>query len=90
MQSMDGKKYSDGWEMVDKTLRKVALGGIHDHIAGGFHRYSVDSKWHTPHFEKMLYDQASLASVFADAHSIHPTAYAKYAVDSIIRYVREV
>jgi uncharacterized protein YyaL (SSP411 family) len=47
-------------EMVRKTLDHVARGGIHDHLGGGFHRYSVDAEWLIPHFEKMLYDQALL------------------------------
>src|SRR5205814_4424000 len=45
-------------EMALFTLRNMAAGGMHDHIGGGFHRYSVDRYWHVPHFEKMLYDQA--------------------------------
>ncbi|MDQ6914159.1 MAG: DUF255 domain-containing protein, partial [Verrucomicrobiota bacterium] len=48
-------------EMTLTTLRKMAAGGIHDHLGGGFHRYAVDKFWHVPHFEKMLYDQAQLA-----------------------------
>jgi uncharacterized protein len=51
-------------EMVLFTLRKMAAGGMHDHIGGGFHRYSVDRYWHVPHFEKMLYDQAQLTVAF--------------------------
>jgi uncharacterized protein YyaL (SSP411 family) len=47
-------------EMAKLTLRKMARGGIYDHVGGGFHRYSVDARWHVPHFEKMLYDQAQL------------------------------
>ena len=43
-------------------------GGIHDHIGGGFARYSVDEKWHVPHFEKMLYDNAQLAGTYARAY----------------------
>jgi uncharacterized protein YyaL (SSP411 family) len=43
------------------TLRKMAAGGMHDHLGGGFARYSVDEFWHVPHFEKMLYDNAQLA-----------------------------
>ena len=54
-------------DMALYTLDAIARGGINDHIAGGFHRYSVDSGWKIPHFEKMLYDQGLLASVFADA-----------------------
>jgi uncharacterized protein YyaL (SSP411 family) len=49
------------------TLLKMERGGIHDHIGGGFARYSVDEKWHVPHFEKMLYDNAQLAGTFARA-----------------------
>src|SRR5262245_27562249 len=52
------------------TLRKMAAGGMHDHIGGGFHRYSVDRYWHVPHFEKMLYDQAQLAVAYLAAVQI--------------------
>ena len=48
----------------------MAAGGMHDHIGGGFHRYSVDRYWHVPHFEKMLYDQAQLAVAYLDAFQI--------------------
>ena len=54
-------------EMVCLTLDKMAAGGIYDHLAGGFARYSVDEKWLVPHFEKMLYDNAQLASIYLDA-----------------------
>ena len=57
-------------EMDFFTLRKMAAGGMHDHLGGGFHRYSVDRYWHVPHFEKMLYDQAQLASAYLDAFQI--------------------
>ena len=57
-------------EMALFTLRKMAAGGMHDHIGGGFHRYSVDRYWHVPHFEKMLYDQAQLALAYLDASQI--------------------
>lgn len=50
-----------------KQLDGMARGGIRDHVAGGFHRYSVDEKWRVPHFEKMLYDQAQLLSIYAQA-----------------------
>jgi uncharacterized protein YyaL (SSP411 family) len=49
-------------------LTRMKEGGIHDHLGGGFHRYSVDRGWLVPHFEKMLYDQAQLASAYVDAH----------------------
>jgi uncharacterized protein YyaL (SSP411 family) len=57
-------------EMNLFTLRKMAAGGMNDHIGGGFHRYSVDRYWHVPHFEKMLYDQAQLAVAYLDAFQI--------------------
>jgi uncharacterized protein YyaL (SSP411 family) len=53
---------------VNNTLTKIAMGGIFDHVGGGFSRYSVDTKWHIPHFEKMLYDNGQLVSLYADAY----------------------
>ncbi len=62
------------------TLEKMALGGIYDHIGGGFHRYSTDADWLLPHFEKMLYDNAMLARIYADAYRItHRPAFARIA-----------
>ncbi|MEX0272758.1 MAG: thioredoxin domain-containing protein [Flavobacteriaceae bacterium] len=57
-------------EHVENTLTKMAYGGIHDHVGGGFARYSVDAKWHVPHFEKMLYDNGQLVSLYAQAHAV--------------------
>lgn len=57
-------------EMVAHTLKEMAKGGIYDHIGGGFHRYSTDDKWHIPHFEKMLYDNAQLAVNYLEAYQI--------------------
>ena len=54
-------------EMAEKTLERMALGGIWDHLGSGFHRYSTDAEWRVPHFEKMLYDQALLADVYTEA-----------------------
>jgi uncharacterized protein YyaL (SSP411 family) len=59
-------KKTNAFDMVEFTLRKMARGGIYDHLGGGFHRYSVDDRWHVPHFEKMLYDQAQLAVSYAE------------------------
>ncbi len=53
--------------MVETTLNAMMHGGIHDHVGGGFHRYSVDETWLVPHFEKMLYDNAQLAWIYAEA-----------------------
>ncbi|MBU2374696.1 MAG: thioredoxin domain-containing protein, partial [Bacteroidetes bacterium] len=54
--------------IVRLTLDKMAAGGIYDHLGGGFARYSVDGKWHIPHFEKMLYDNGQLIGLYADAY----------------------
>ncbi|MFC1714842.1 thioredoxin domain-containing protein [Candidatus Poribacteria bacterium] len=57
-------------QMSLHTLREMAKGGIYDHIGGGFHRYSTDAKWHIPHFEKMLYDNAQIIVNYLDAYQI--------------------
>ncbi len=57
-------------EMVVHTLRRMAAGGMRDHLGGGFHRYSVDERWLVPHFEKMLYDNALLARCYLDAYRV--------------------
>jgi hypothetical protein len=57
-------------DMARVTLHAMARGGIYDHLAGGFHRYSVDRYWRVPHFEKMLYDQAQLAAAYTAAHQV--------------------
>ncbi len=75
-------------EMSLLTLRKMAAGGMHDQLGGGFHRYSVDAFWHVPHFEKMLYDQAQLASAYLTAFQIrHEAEFEKVARDTL-DYVR--
>ena len=56
---------------VKNTLIKISQGGINDRVEGGFHRYTVDNKWHIPHFEKMLYDNAQLLSVFSKAYMVY-------------------
>ncbi len=78
----------DALDMSLFTLHKMADGGMHDQIGGGFHRYSTDTRWHVPHFEKMLYDQAQLACSYLDAYQItHDKFYADTARD-IIAYVQ--
>jgi len=62
-----GDHSDDGWqalEMATLTLERMERGGIHDHLGGGYHRYSVDARWHIPHYEKMLYDQSQLVEAF--------------------------
>ena len=80
-------KDKDVLDIALTTLDKIANGGIHDHVFGGFARYSVDKKWHVPHFEKMLYDQAQLLMVYSTAYKI--TREQKYLdiADKIFRYI---
>ncbi|MBZ5676366.1 MAG: thioredoxin domain-containing protein [Acidobacteriia bacterium] len=74
-------------DMVLATLGAMAKGGMHDQLGGGFHRYSVDENWFVPHFEKMLYDQAQLATSYLEAYQITGDAqYADVARD-IFEYV---
>ena len=74
-------------DMALFTLRKMAAGGMHDHIGGGFHRYSVDRYWHVPHFEKMLYDQAQLALTYLDAFQITKDKQYESVARDILDYV---
>ena len=82
--SREGK---DALEMDLFTLRKMAAGGMHDHLGGGFHRYSVDRYWHVPHFEKMLYDQAQLAVAYLDAFQITHDPQMESVARDILDYV---
>jgi uncharacterized protein YyaL (SSP411 family) len=75
-------------EMNLFTLRKMAAGGMHDHLGGGFHRYSVDAYWHVPHFEKMLYDQAQLAVAYLDAFQITRESLFEEVARDILDYVQ--
>jgi len=78
-------------DMVLQTLRAMALGGMRDHIGGGFHRYSVDADWRVPHFEKMLYDQAQLALAYVEAAQVSGEAfYAEVAEDTLQYVLREM
>ncbi len=70
------------------TLEKMALGGIHDHLGGGFHRYSVDERWLVPHFEKMLYDTAQLIHLYSQAHQIEPRPLWREVVEQAIGWVK--
>jgi uncharacterized protein YyaL (SSP411 family) len=74
---------------LNKTLTKIAYGGIYDHIGGGFSRYSTDQKWHIPHFEKMLYDNAQLVSVYAKAYSNTKNELFKKVVFETLSFVKE-
>ncbi|KAJ8923165.1 hypothetical protein NQ315_001719 [Exocentrus adspersus] len=74
-------------EMCLNTLKRMAYGGIHDHVNKGFARYSVDDRWHVPHFEKMLYDQAQLAVSYSDAYVVTKDEFYADVVRDILTYV---
>nr|WP_121273470.1 thioredoxin domain-containing protein [Pedobacter schmidteae] len=69
------------------TLEKMAMGGIYDHIGGGFARYSVDGDWHVPHFEKMLYDNAQLISLYAEAYQYSKSLLFKEVAEESIAWL---
>jgi len=74
-------------EMVEKTLEAMQLGGIYDHLASGFHRYSTDPIWLVPHFEKMLYDQAMLVIAYTEAYQATQKDEYKQTAQQVIDYV---
>jgi uncharacterized protein len=82
-----------GWELkpvrdaVLFTLDRMAMGGMYDHVGGGFHRYSVDEKWLVPHFEKMLYDNAQLVCVYARAYELTGDNYYAAIVRQTLAFV---
>jgi uncharacterized protein YyaL (SSP411 family) len=73
---------------VNLTLTKIAFGGVFDHVGGGFSRYSVDDKWHVPHFEKMLYDNSQLVSLYSDAYLITKNPLYKEVVFETLEFVK--
>lgn len=83
-----GVKTSDknSVEMVHHSLAKMALGGIYDQVGGGFARYSVDDVWKVPHFEKMLYDNAQLISLYAQAYRESKSVLYKVVIEQTITW----
>lgn len=79
---------SDLAKHIEFTLTKMAYGGLFDAINGGFARYSTDEKWHVPHFEKMLYDNGQLVSLFADAYLIYKNPLFKEVVFETLQFVQ--
>jgi len=79
---------ADPKEMVLATLRAMALGGMRDHLGGGFHRYSVDADWRVPHFEKMLYDQAQLVLAYLEAAQLTGDRFFADVAADTLAYVR--
>ncbi len=69
------------------TLRKMAQGGMYDHLGGGFHRYSVDERWLVPHFEKMLYDNALLTRLYLEGYQASGDVFFRQVAEEILAYV---
>jgi uncharacterized protein YyaL (SSP411 family) len=76
-------------EYVNTTLTRMAYGGVFDHVGGGFSRYSVDTKWHVPHFEKMLYDNGQLVSLYSKAYAVTKNELYKKVAEESISFVLE-
>ena len=72
---------------VLNTLDQISFGGVYDHVGGGFSRYSTDEKWHVPHFEKMLYDNGQLVSLYADAYLLTKNDWYKQVVFETLTFV---
>lgn len=77
----------DARRMALQTLTAMALGGMRDHIGGGFHRYSVDRQWRVPHFEKMLYDQAQLVLAFLEGAQVSGDSFFAQIAEDTLQYV---
>jgi len=78
---------SDTLQMISHTCRKMANGGMYDQLGGGFHRYSTDSRWLVPHFEKMLYDNALLSRLYLHYFQVSGDEQARATVEGILDYV---
>ncbi len=76
-------------DFVQLSLNKMAYGGIFDPIGGGFSRYAVDQKWHIPHFEKMLYDNAQLVSLYSQAYKVNPEPLYKKVVYKTLNFIQQ-
>ena len=76
-------------DFVNLTLTKMAYGGLFDTIDGGFSRYSVDMKWHVPHFEKMLYDNGQMVSLYANAYKLTGNKLYKEVIEKTLNFVEK-
>lgn len=79
---------SESLDMVEKTLMKMRNGGVYDQVGFGFHRYSTDSGWFLPHFEKMIYDQALLMMTYTDAFVLTGNDFYKHVTDEILEFLK--
>ena len=76
-------------DQVELTLDKIAFGGVYDHVGGGFSRYSTDMKWHIPHFEKMLYDNGQLVSLYSNAYLVTKKELYKEVVFETLEFIKK-
>jgi uncharacterized protein len=83
-------KNPDVLKAITSTLENMARGGIYDHIGGGFSRYSTDEYWHIPHFEKMLYDNAQLVSLYSHAWQLTKNSFYKDVVYQTLDFINQV
>jgi len=91
LQIAERKGNSEILAAVEHTLKRMAQGGIYDHIGGGFHRYSTDTEWRIPHFEKMLYNQANLARVYLYAYRLTgKQLYARVSQETLDYILRDM
>ncbi|HEX5418035.1 MAG TPA: thioredoxin domain-containing protein, partial [Chloroflexota bacterium] len=74
--------------VAQRTLQRMARGGMYDQVGGGFHRYAVDAVWLVPHFEKMLYDNAQLAAVYLDAYQVTGNRFYRRIAEETLDYVQ--
>ncbi len=87
LKEIDTEKGEEAKRMALASLDAIAEGGIQDHVGGGFHRYTVDGEWKLPHFEKMLYDQATLITAYTDAWKATGNDRYREIAEDAIRYV---
>ena len=73
---------------LEFTLEKIANGGIYDHVGGGFARYSTDEEWHVPHFEKMLYDNGQLLSLYANGYKLTKNPKFKRTIEETVEWLK--
>ncbi len=85
----DAERRDHALEMLTTTLEAISTQGLHDHVGGGFHRYTVDPEWGVPHFEKMLYDQAQIAHAMMSAWQLTGRTEFETAAKSALSYVTE-
>jgi len=76
------------FDFINLTLQKMALGGIYDQVGGGFARYSTDQYWKAPHFEKMLYDNGQLVSLYSEAYQLTKNPLYKHIVEQSLQFIK--